>query len=48
MKGASFFTGAGGFDLGFEKAGIEIVYQCEKDRYARPNLWLEKENSSLK
>lgn len=33
MKAASFFTGAGGFDLGFEKAGIEIVFQCERDKF---------------
>ena len=26
---ATFFTGIGGFDLGFQNAGIEIVYQCE-------------------
>lgn len=38
LKGASFFTGAGGFDLGFEKAGIEIVFQCEKDKYCNQLL----------
>ena len=26
MRVASFFSGAGGLDLGFENAGFEIVY----------------------
>ena len=29
MKVASFFSGIGGVDLGFENAGMEIVFQCE-------------------
>lgn len=29
MKVASFFSGIGGIDLGLERAGMEIVYQCE-------------------
>ena len=29
MRVASFFSGIGGIDLGFEKAGCEIVFQCE-------------------
>lgn len=29
MRHASFATGIGGFDLGFEQAGIESVFQCE-------------------
>jgi DNA (cytosine-5)-methyltransferase 1 len=33
MKVASFFTGIGGFDLGFQRAGHEIVFQCEIDRF---------------
>lgn len=29
LKVASFFAGIGGFDLGFERAGMESVWQCE-------------------
>jgi DNA (cytosine-5)-methyltransferase 1 len=29
----SFFAGIGGFDIGFERAGIVPVYHCEKDVY---------------
>jgi DNA (cytosine-5)-methyltransferase 1 len=30
---ASFFSGIGGFDLGFEIAGFEVTYQCEIDEF---------------
>ena len=30
---ASFFSGIGGFDLAFEKAGFSIVFQCEIDSF---------------
>lgn len=30
---ASFFTGIGGFDLGFEEVGIVPVFQCEIDEF---------------
>lgn len=30
IRVASFFAGIGGFDLGFENAGMESVWQCEK------------------
>ncbi|WP_460958116.1 DNA cytosine methyltransferase [Spirosoma litoris] len=33
LKVASFFAGIGGFDLGFERAGMETVYQCEIDKF---------------
>jgi len=33
LKVASFFSGIGGFDLGFERAGFEIAFQCEIDPF---------------
>lgn len=30
---ASLFSGIGGFDLGFEKAGFEVSFQCELQEY---------------
>ncbi len=30
---ASFFSGIGGFDLGFERVGFKVVYQCEIDKF---------------
>ena len=38
MKVASFFSGIGGFDLGFENAGMEVVFQCEKDDFCQKVL----------
>jgi len=35
MKVASFFAGVGGFDLGLERAGMEVVFQCEIDPMAQ-------------
>lgn len=34
----SLFTGVGGVDLGFDKAGIETVWQCEINKQARSVL----------
>lgn len=36
MKVASFFSGAGGMDLGFERAGFEVVYANEIDKKIVP------------
>jgi len=33
LRMASFFAGIGGFDLGFERAGIDTVWQCEKKAF---------------
>jgi len=35
---ASFFAGIGGFDLGFSKAGIDTVFQCEIDEFCEQVL----------
>lgn len=35
MKVASFFAGVGGFDLGLERAGMQVVFQCEIDPLAQ-------------
>ena len=40
MKVASFFSGIGGFDLGFQKANFEVTMQCEIDPFC--NQILEK------
>lgn len=32
---ASFFSGIGGFDLGFERAGLKTVFLCEKKPFCR-------------
>lgn len=33
VRHASFASGIGGFDLGFDQAGIECVFQCEIDPF---------------
>lgn len=38
LKHASFFTGIGGLDLGFEGAGITTVFQCEIKPFCREVL----------
>jgi DNA (cytosine-5)-methyltransferase 1 len=35
---ASLFSGIGGFDLGFQRAGFEIVFQCEIDAFCQSVL----------
>lgn len=38
LKVASFFSGIGGFDLGFERVGMEIVFQCENNKFCQKVL----------
>ena len=38
MKLASFFSGIGGVDLGFQNAGVEVAYQCEVDGFCNSLL----------
>ena len=53
-KVASFFTGIGGFDLGFEEAGFEVNFQCELQNFCEmvlkkhwPEVKCEKDISSI-
>lgn len=39
MRYASLFSGAGGFDLGFDRAGLECRFQCEIDPQASKVLF---------
>lgn len=38
MKVASFFSGIGGIDLGLERAGMEVVFQCEVNAFCQKVL----------
>jgi DNA (cytosine-5)-methyltransferase 1 len=38
MKFASFFAGVGGFDLGFQQAGLTPAFHCEIDPYCQKVL----------
>jgi DNA (cytosine-5)-methyltransferase 1 len=38
LKVASFFSGIGGFDLAFQQAGCQIVFQCELDKFCNKVL----------
>ena len=38
LKVASFFSGIGGFDYGFEKSGMKVVFQCELNSFCKKVL----------
>lgn len=38
IKVASFFAGIGGFDLGFERAGMKVVFLCEINKFGQSVL----------
>lgn len=38
MTFGSLFSGLGGMDLGLTRAGMECIWQCEKDRWSRSIL----------
>jgi DNA (cytosine-5)-methyltransferase 1 len=38
LTAASFFSGIGGFDLGFEEQGFRVTYQCEINKFCRSIL----------
>lgn len=50
LRVASFFSGIGGFDLGLERAGMNVVFQCEINEFCKkvlkkhwPNVPLESD-----
>lgn len=38
MTYGSLFSGVGGFDMGFDRAGFQCLFQCELDKQARSVL----------
>lgn len=47
MRVSSFFAGIGGFDLGFERAGMNVVFQCEIDPFCQQILKRHWQNIPL-
>lgn len=48
MKVASFFSGIGGIDLGLERSGMEVVFQCEVNTFCQEILKQHWPNVILK
>ncbi|MDN6822936.1 DNA cytosine methyltransferase [Corynebacterium flavescens] len=47
LIGLSFFSGAGGLDLGLERAGVTNVFYCENNRAARMTLYANHPEAAL-
>lgn len=47
MRVLSLFSGIGGFDLGFERAGMSVIGMCEIDKYAQKILTRQFPNATL-
>lgn len=47
IVGISFFSGAGGLDLGLERAGIESLLYCENNREARMTIQANRPEAAL-
>lgn len=54
LRVASFFAGIGGFDLGLERAGMQVVFQCEINPFSQrvlrsrwPNVELHGDIATL-
>lgn len=48
MKIVSFFAGAGGLDLGFEKAGYEVIWANEYDWMSTLSKVIQKRGNTQK
>ena len=47
ITAVSLFTGAGGMDIGFEKAGVEVVLANEIDKMAAQTYMKNRPNANL-
>ncbi|WP_226338485.1 DNA cytosine methyltransferase [Arthrobacter sp. UM1] len=47
LKAISFFSGAGGLDVGLENAGIESILYCEMNKECRMTLAKNRPNAAL-
>src|SRR2546422_565330 len=54
MTVGSLFSGIGGIDLGLERAGMKVLWQCEIDPFCRrilrkhwPNAWIFKDVKTI-
>jgi len=47
LKVVSLFSGIGGFDIGFEKAGFKVIWANDKDKYAIETYKANVENNNI-